>query len=268
MAIFRFSRKQLLIPYALFMLLFIVLPLVTLLYYAFTNKATGNISLANFARFFTDTAALTTLLNSILIGFLSTFFCILLGYPVAYILAKSNLKKKNVLLMLFIMPMWINFVLRINALKELLGMIAILGKANFFNAVLGMVYDFLPFMILPLYTTLTKIDKSYSEAAQDLGAGAIRTFFKVTFPLSMPGIVSGVTMVFMPTMTNYVITDTLGLGKVNIIGKMIESSFGQHNWNYGSAIALILLVIIFISTIVSGKFKDDANSQNRGAGLW
>ena len=264
----RFSRKQLIIPYSLFMVLFVVIPLLFIVYYAFTDGSTGGFTFGNFLKFFSNSTSLSTLIISIGIAILTTVVCLLIAYPIAYILARSNFKKKNVLLMLFVLPMWINFVLRINALREFLDLIGLLNKTHLFNTVLGMVYDFLPFMILPLYTTLIKMDKSLIEASADLGGNAFTTFTKVTLPLSMPGIVSGITMVFMPTMTNYVISDTLGLGHITIIGKLIEECFGSRNdWYLGSAIALVLLFIIFISMLFTGGFKDEENGA-RGAGIW
>lgn len=263
-----FSRKQLIIPYALFMVLFVALPLLFIVFYAFTDRTTSAFSLDNFIRFFTSSTSMSNLLISIGIAALTTLFCLLLAYPIAFILARSNMKKKHVLLMLFVLPMWINFVLRINALREFLGLTGMLGQANFFNTILGMVYDFFPFMVLPLYTTLIKMDKSLIEAATDLGAGPVTTFFKVTLPLSMPGIMSGVTMVFLPSMTNYVITDSLGLGQITIIGKLIEECFGTRNdWNLGSAISLVLLLIVFVTMLATGGFKEEENGS-RGAGIW
>jgi spermidine/putrescine transport system permease protein len=263
----RFSRSQLCIPYALFLALFVVLPLVIVFYFALTDKS-GNFSLANFSRFFFDPALISTMIVSMAIGAAATIICLLLGYPVAYILARSGWRRKNVLLLLLVMPMWINFVLRINALKEFMQLIGILGKYNFLNTVLGMVYDFLPFMILPLYTTLIKIDKSLLEASADLGATPSTTFLSVTLPLSTPGILSGITMVFMPTMTVYVISDALGLGHVVILGKQIEHYFGSgDNWNMGSTIALVLLLVIFASTFLSNRFKDE-ESEEKGRALW
>ena len=153
---FHFSRKQLCIPYALFLILFVIIPMLLILFYAFTETVDGMIrfSFANFVNFFTSTAKLSTLLMSFTVAILSTAICLVIAYPVAYILARSKLRRKSVLLMLFILPMWINFVLRITALRELLDLIGLLGTQNYLNTVIGMVYDFLPFMILPLYTTL------------------------------------------------------------------------------------------------------------------
>lgn len=259
----RFTRKTLGIPYAVFLLFFVIAPMLIIIFYAFTDK-NNQISFANFINFFSDPTKLSTIIYSFVIALITTIVCLLIAYPVAYILARSKMKKKYVILMLFITPMWINFVLRVNAIRELLNWIGLLGEANYFNTILGMVYDFLPFMILPLYTTLLKIDNSLYEASADLGGNAFITFTRVTIPLSMPGIMSGITMVFLPSMTNYVVSDMLGNSKVTIIGKFIETYFGS-DWHMGSMIALILLVIVFTSTILSGGFKSEDNV--RGANL-
>lgn len=263
------SRKNLALPYGLFLVLFVVFPLLLILFYAFTDNVTGAFTLNNFIGFFSSSSAISTLFLSFALAALTTALCLLIGYPVAYILSKSKASESSILLMLFIMPMWINFVLRASAMKELLTLLGMVSNENsFINTLIGMVYDFLPFMILPLYTTLIKLDKSVLEAASDLGANPATVFTKVTVPLSMPGIVSGITMVFMPTMTCYVISDTLGLGNVTIIGKMIEDNFGTaNNWNRGSAIAFILLLIIFMFMLVTGGFKNEEGSA-RGTGLW
>ena len=174
------------------------------------------------------------------------------------------------MLLLFILPMWINFVLRTAAMKELLYSIGMFKSNNlsFVNTLIGMVYDYLPFTILPIYTVLAKMDKSYEEASSDLGATKVQTFLKVTLPLSMPGIVSAITMVLLPTTTSYVISDTLGNGNITIIGKLIENQFStMFNWNMGSAIAMVLLVLIFITMFVSGKFSKESIAQTKG-GLW
>lgn len=267
----RFSRKQLCIPYALFLILFVVFPMLMILFYAFTGEgADGGLTFtfANFADFFTSRAKLSTLLMSITIAIISTAICLIIAYPLAYILARSNLKRKNVLLMIFIMPMWINFVLRITALRELLDLVGLLGTENYLNTIIGMVYDFLPFMLLPLYTTLEKLDKSYLEAAADLGGNKFTVFTSVTFPLSMPGVISGITMVFMPSMTNYVVSDTLSNFNITILGKLIDEYFTTYdNWHMGSMISIILLVIIFLTLLATGGFKED-KSNARGANLW
>lgn len=259
----RFSRKMLCIPYAVFLVFFVIVPMLVIFVYAFTDTQM-HISFGNFIKFFSDPTKLSTIVYSLVIAIVTTVATLLIAYPVAYFLARSSMKKKHVLLLLFVTPMWINFVLRINALRELLNAVQLLGNANYFNTIFGMVYDFLPFMILPLYTTMLKIDKSLYEASADLGGNAFTTFFRVTLPLSMPGVMSGITMVFLPSMTNYVVSDMLGNSKVTIIGKFIETYFGT-DWHMGSMIALILLVVVFLSTLLTGGFKAEENV--RGANL-
>ena len=205
----RFNRKQLCIPYAAFLILFVICPLLVIIYFAFTD-GTGQFTFDNLVNFFSNTNTLGTLLNSIAIAVVTTVVCLLIAYPVAYILARSKFKRKYVLLMLFVLPMWINFTLRITALKEILTAIeSNIAMYPFLNTVIGMTYDFLPFMILPLYTSLSKLDKSLTEAAEDLGANGFTVFMRVILPLSVPGIISGVTMVLLPSMTNYVVLDML-----------------------------------------------------------
>lgn len=259
-----FSRKYLSVPYGLFLILFVVLPFLLILYYAFTSKS-GNFSFENFVDFFSNPTSVSTLFISFIIAIITTGLCILIGYPVAYILSKMKAKKGFILLLLFIMPMWINFVLRAMAMKEVMTLLGIFAKSdayNFINTVIGMVYDFLPFMILPLYSILIKQDKSLIEASYDLGATKAQTFRKVVLPLSLPGIVSGSTMVFLPSMSAYVISDTFGNGKITIIGKLIEEQFGTGaNWNAGSAIAIILLIIMFACTFLCGGFNEESNAR-------
>ena len=262
----RFTRKNLAIPYAIFLLVFVVAPLFVLVYYAFTNGQ-GQFTLANLTGFFTDPNTLGTLCYSFAIAIVTTLVCLLIAYPTAYILAGSQLKQKSVLVMLFIMPMWINFSLRITALKEILTTIeGNLAMYPFFNAVIGMTYDFLPFMILPIYTTLSKMDRSLIEAAKDLGADEKAAFLKITLPLSVPGIVSGVTMVFLPTMTNYVVLDML-YNSTYIMGSLIGSYFAAYNWHGGSMIALILLAIICIFTLLTNGMEDEDSRAIGGARL-
>ena len=257
----RFSRKQLCIPYALFLILFVIAPLLVILYYAFTNGK-GRFSFANFVNFFTSTNTLGTLFYSFGLAIVVTVVCLLIAYPTAYVLAKSNLKKKYVLLMLFVLPMWINFTLRITALKEILSLLeGNISKYPFLNSVIGMTYDFLPFMLLPLYTSLQKMDKSLLEAASDLGANKASVFIKVTLPLSVPGIISGITMVLLPSMTNYVVLDML-YNSDYIMGSLIGSYFSAYDWHNGSMISLVLLVIIFLVTLATNRFSDkDANAR-------
>lgn len=261
---FGFSRRQLCIPYGVFLLCFVIIPLVLIVVYAFRGND-GGFTLDNFVKFFSSTTTISTLIISVLLALATTIVCVIIAYPLAYILARSNLNRGGTLLMLFIVPMWINFVLRAMAMKDLLTLTGIFGINNYLNVIIGMVYDYVPFMILPIYTVLTKMDKSLVEASLDLGASPLKTFTKVTLPLSMPGIASGITMVFMPTMTCYVISDTFGNGLITIIGKLIDEQFTAFsNWNFGSAMAMILLAIMLISMWVTGSFKSE---DTRGANL-
>ena len=276
----RFSRKLLAIPYGLFLAAFVVIPLLIIVYYAFTDdngifswdyvKYFFSEDGDNFFDFFTS-SNFNTIIRSLFIAFASTIICLLIAYPVAYIIAKSKIKNKSALLLMFIVPMWVNFVLRINALKELLDWIGIYNASdgwNIFNTILGMVYDFLPFMILPIYTTIIKIDKSYTEAAQDLGATGAKAFLKITLPLSKAGIMSGVSMVFLPSMTNYVVSNYLTEHNVKIIGKLIDDYFTNDLWHDGSFIALVLLVFMFLITWLTGGFEADEQTSARGTSLW
>lgn len=256
---FRLSRKCLCIPYAAFLLFFVIAPMLVIVFYAFTDK-NNHISFMNFVNFFSDGTKLTTIVYSVVVALITTVVCLLIAFPVAYILSRSKLRRKTVILLLFVTPMWINFVLRINAIRELMNWIGLLGEANYFNTVFGMVYDFLPFMILPLYTQISKIDPSLYEACSDLGGNAFTSFFRITLPLSLPGILSGITMVFLPSMTNYVVSDMLGNSKVTIIGKFIETYFGT-NWHMGSMIALILLIVVLLSSLFTGGFKEENNRR-------
>ncbi len=248
-------RSILGIPYFLFLIIFVTCPVLILLYYAFTNGA-GQFSMENFTLFFTDSKAIGTLIYSAVTAIVTTVVCLLIAYPVAYILAKGDFKRGNVLLMLFVMPMWINFTLRVTALKEVLTMIeGNLAFHPFLNTVIGMTYDFFPFMILPIYNTIAKIDHSYVEAALDLGAKHHRVFQRVILPLSVPGILSGITMVFLPAMTNYVVLDMM-YNSTYIMGSLVGSYFNMYDWNNGSVISMILLILILFSSMFAGEFSE------------
>ena len=274
-----FSRKWLAIPYAIFLAVFVLIPLLIILYYAFTNDD-GKFTFEYVKVFFTENQGLRgflhsenfkTILRSLFISLMSTLICLLIAYPVAYIIAKSKMKNKSVLLLLYIVPMWVNFVLRINALKELFVWLGIYNKSdtwNIINTIIGMVYDFLPFMILPIYTTIIKIDNCYLEAARDLGLTGPQAFLKVTLPLSKAGIASGVSMVFLPSMTNYVVSNYLTYRNVKIVGKLIDDYFSGDLWLDGSFIALLLLMFMFLITWLTGGFKADEQTEVRGTSLW
>ena len=276
----RFSRKLLAIPYGLFLAVFVLIPLFIIIYYAFTDDA-GKFTFEYVRVFFNENGEgfwgfftsynFKTIMQSLFISVMSTLLCLLIAYPVAYIIAKCQLKNKSVLLLLFIVPMWVNFVLRINALKELFVWLGIYNKSdtwNIVNTIIGMVYDFLPFMILPIYTTIIKIDKSYLEAAKDLGATPARAFVKVTLPLSKAGIMSGVSMVFLPSMTNYVVSNYLTNKNVKILGKLIDDYFTGDLWHDGAFLSLLLLLFMFLVTWLTGGFSEDEQANARGGSLW
>ncbi len=263
----RFKRKYLSIPYFLFMVFFVVVPLFLIIYYALSDES-GRISFVNLTKFFANKNKVGLLSISILIGALNTILCILIGYPVAMILAKKNRgkNKMSIMILLFIMPMWINFVLRTAATRDLLYWIGLDGGSHpYLATMIGMVYNYLPFTILPLYTTMLKMDKGLIEASYDLGANKFQTFIKTQIPLSMPGIISAAMMVFMPTMSSFVISDVMGERKIQLIGNTIQFNFDQMRWHEGSFIALIMLIIIGISILLTRKVEKEDNARG---GLW
>ncbi|MBR4167723.1 MAG: ABC transporter permease [Bacteroidales bacterium] len=243
------KRSNWALPYFIFLVLFVVLPLVLIVVYALQD-GNGGFTLSNVSRFFTDSDALSTFAVSIEVAVENTLICLLLGYPAAYILADRNLNKSAVTVILFILPMWINALMRTLATAELFNVFGFtLGKGTL---LFGMVYDYLPFMIYPIYNVLLKMDKSYSEAAADLGATPIQVFGKVTLPLSMPGISSGILMVFMPTVSTFAISEFLTNNKIKLFGTIIQENINSSMWNYGAALSLIMLVIIGLTTILLG----------------
>jgi ABC-type spermidine/putrescine transport system, permease component I len=223
---------------------------------------------------------LEVLKKSVQLAFISTIICLLLGYPVAYIISKAKLKYRNILILLFVIPMWMNFLLRTYAWLTLLGkngiinlMITKLGFQpldllyNDIAVLLGMVYNFYLFMVLPIFSILTKMDNSLIEASWDLGANRLKTFLKVTFPLSLPGVISGITMVFIPAVSTFVISSLLGGNKTYLIGNLIEQQFRYTgDWHFGSAMSIILMVFILISMALTSKF--DKGKEGEGGGLW
>ena len=253
----KFKRKYLSIPYVLFMVLFVIVPILFIIYYAFTNKG-GTFSFTNLTKFFSDSTNVNVLLISFVYAILNTIICLLIGYPIAMILANKKYNKSYVVVLLFIMPMWINFIIRTSATRDVLNWIGISTGANStVTTMIGLVYNYLPFVILPLYSTMLKMDKSQIEASHDLGANSFQTFFKVIIPMTMPGIVSAATMVFMPTLSSYVISDILSEYNVVLFGSYIDLYFNQSDWNFGSFMALIMLLLIGISVFVTRKFSKD-----------
>ncbi len=251
------KRSNWSIPYIVFLVLFVVLPLILIMVYAFQDGS-GHFSLQNITRFFSDGDAISTFGVSIEVAIENTLICLLLGYPAAYILADKKLNRSAVTIILFILPMWINALMRTLATAELFNMLGFtLGKGTL---LFGMAYDYLPFMIYPIYNILQKMDKSYAEAAQDLGATPVQVFTKVTLPLSMPGIISGVMMVFMPTVSTFAISEFLTNNKIKLFGTIIQENINSSMWNYGAALAFIMLIIIGITTL----FSDDSKSAAEG----
>lgn len=265
---FVLKRKYLSIPYGLFLALFVIVPLLLIIWYAFTNSD-GKPSFDALVSFFTSGSKWTVLLLSIFMGLQTTLLCLFIGYPVAYLLANKKFKVPSVLVVLFIMPMWINFVIRTGATRDLLDAIGLSGGQHpWFATLIGMVYNYLPFVILPLYTTMIKLDHSQMEAAADLGCNPVQVFFRNTLPQSIPGIISAVEMVFMPVMSSYVISDTLSEGKITLLGNYIYLDFTQGLWNEGSFMALIMLIIIAVATFATRKIRKEDEGTVRGGGLW
>ncbi|HKL72576.1 MAG TPA: ABC transporter permease [Candidatus Onthovivens sp.] len=258
---FRFQRKLLAIPYLLFLGLFVVLPIFFVAYYAFTDSS-GNFTLLALTNFFTSTNKLNVLLTSLTFSFINTVICLVIGYPIAYILSNKSYNKNGVIIILFIMPMWINFVLRTWATRDVLNWIGLGGGNNPYVATtIGLVYNFLPFVIMPLYNVMLKLDKSQIEAARDLGCNRVQTFTKSIFPQSIPGVVSAAMMVFMPTMSSYVISDVLSEGKIILFGNSIYLSFTNNLWNVGSFISLIMLVLVGVSMLLSRNYTEKVKEE-------
>lgn len=248
------------VPYLIFLIVFVLLPLLLVLVYAFQDSY-GHFTVANIAKFFSDSDAMGTFALSIEVAIENTLICILLGYPAAWILANRELNRSAVTVVLFILPMWINALMRTLATAELFNMLGIsLGKGTL---LFGMAYDYLPFMIYPIYNVLNKMDKSYAEAARDLGARPWQVFWKVIVPLSMPGVTSGILMVFMPTVSTFAISEFLTNNKIKLFGTIIQENINSSMWNYGAALALIMLIIIGISSLFTDSRKDAEEGASR-----
>ncbi len=269
-------------PYILWMAVFIVVPLVLILLFSLTTGEEGianlKFTLDNFKRFL-DPKYIDILWISVKLALKSTAITLLLGYPLAMIISREKPNKRNTKILLLVIPMWMNFLLRTYA------WLTLLGKNGFINylvtklgfeplnliyndraVLLGMVYNFLPFMVLPIYSVLIKIDKGLIEAAEDLGADKLKVFLKVVFPLSIPGIITGITMVFMPAVSTFVISRLLGGGQYLLIGNLVEQQFlWVGDWNFGSAISIIMMAFILLTMAITNKF--DAEKEGGGR-LW
>lgn len=265
-------------PYIIWSILFIVVPIFLVLYFSIIDS-NGNLTASNYTKLF-NSLYMLVFLNSIKLALISTAICLILGYPVAYIISKSRSKTRNILMLFLVIPMWMNFLLRTYAWMSILGkngiintIITTLGfpavDIMYTDAavILGMIYNFLPFMIIPIYTVLIKIDKDVIKAAGDLGANKLTVFKRIILPLSIPGVMSGITMVFMPAVSTFVISQLLGGGQFMLIGNLIESEFTTvGDWYFGSALSILMMIIILLSMAVLTRFdKDDVKGGGR---LW
>lgn len=252
------KRSAFAFPYLALSVVFVIVPLFIMLYYAFTDGATGGVTGSNFVHFFMRPNIMAVMGKSFLVALITTVSCFLLAYPLALALASSALNKKFVLVMLFVLPMWINSLLRTYAVKIVLFMLNISNA--WVSVTVGMVYDFFPFMLLPLYSVVSGMDRSLIEASQDLGASPLATLFKVRLPLSLPGIVSGVLMVFMPTVSTFAISDVLGDTSTYMFGNIINQWFANSGgWNIGSAYSFMLLVLIALTVFIANKISKGRN---------
>ena len=279
MKAYKASKNPFVYIYAVWSIVFVLLPLVILLGNSVlvTTGGESHFSMANFARVL-DPLYLKVIWRSLKLALLTTLICLILGYPMAMILAKSGFSKGSIMVILLIIPMWMNFLARTYAWMSLLDGAGILS--TFLKSlglpglnvlytegavILGMVYNFLPFMILPIYSVLIKIDHSLIEAAEDLGAAPMKVFSKITLPLSVSGVITGITMVFLPAVSTFVISRLLGGGKVNMVGNLIETQFlTSSDWGFGSALSVVVMVLILISMFIMNRFGDD----EQGGGLF
>ena len=269
-------RGSLCMPYAIFMFLFVIFPLALIVFYAFTD-ASGHFSFSNWHLVFTDATNWKIIGVTFLISSVTTIICLIIAYPIAYLLSNSKYNKNKILVYIFLLPMWINFVIRtiglkalVNGVSDALFGIKLTSDHPYVAIIIGMVYDYLPFAILPLYNQMLKLDKSQIEAAADLGANPFFVFTKTIIPMTIPGIVSAATMTFMPTMSSYVIANKMSENTTKIIGNVIEFWFGESstaNSNHiGSVLSMTMLIIIGISIILEKLI--DKKDESRKAGIW
>lgn len=261
------KSKRVALPYVIWALLFILGPILITLFYAFGQD---QFTLANIQKAFSG-EYFAIFLRSILTALIVTGICLLLGYPAAYTVSRMKAQTARLVIVLLVLPMWINFLLRTYAwrmllddnglINQLLLAIGIPAQQLLYTqgaVIMGLTYDFLPFMILPIYTALQKIDGSLLEASRDLGANRIKTFTRVIFPLSLPGIITGIVMVFMPAITTFVVTELLGGGKYNMYGDLITEQFLQtRDWNFGSALAVVMFLLMAVSMVIIRRIDKD-----------
>lgn len=277
--------KKLVSPYCFWLFVLTIVPMMLIAFYAFTSKGTEittfQFTLDNFFKFM-DPIFLSVLMRSLVLGILTTMICFLIGYPIAYMIAKCKESTQTLLILLITIPTWINLLMRtyawmsilsnngiINNLLQSMGLGRIHMMYTDFAVVIGMVYNFLPFMILPIHTSLTNMDQSLTEASMDLGASRVQTFFKVTFRLSLSGVLTGITMVFLPAISAFVIPKMLGGGQYSLIGNFIEQQFiTVGNWHFGSAVSLVLatIVIVLMALIYKAEKRTNVSSEDEEGG--
>lgn len=268
------NKKKLLgTPYFIWSAMFIVIPLCMVFYYGLTDKS-GAFTLENITAIASPEHS-KALFLALVLSLIATVICLLLAYPLAMILCRMNVNQHSFIVLLFILPMWMNFLLRTLAWQTLLEKTGVINSVltflglpalNIINTpyaiILGMVYNFLPFMVLPIYNSLSKIDQSVINAARDLGANNVQVFTKITLPLTVPGIISGITMVFIPALTTFVISKLLGGSKVLLIGNVVEEEFTQaSNWHLGSGLSIVLMIFIIINMVLSAIFDKDGEGS-------
>lgn len=272
------NKKHLAYPYLIWTAIFVLIPLVLIVYFSFRTEGPNGVvfSLDSYKRFF-DPLYMEVLYRSVKLAFITTVICVVFAYPLAMILNSKDVSNKNIVLLLVILPMWMNSLMRtyawmvllenkgiINSILESLGLQTYQFLYGEGGIIFGMIYNFFPFMVLPIYNSLAKIDNSLIEASYDLGASKARTFRKIILPLSMPGVVTGIIMVFMPSLTTFVISRLLGGGKVVLIGNLIEEQFTRtRDWAFGSALSMILMIIILVTI----GFMSKNDTMDKGGGI-
>ena len=270
------SKKYFSFPYLIWMIGFTIIPLALIFVYGVTDRQ-GHFTFNNITAI-TESVHYNALILALLLALAATLICLFMAYPLSMILCNMSVNQNSIVVFLFILPMWMNFLLRTMAWQTLLSKNGVINSVlsffglpefNIMNTsyaiILGMVYNFLPFMVLPIYNSLVKIDPQIIDAARDLGANKWSTFQKIILPISLPGVISGITMVFVPALTTFVISDLLGGGKIQLIGNIIEQEFKQgSNWNLGSGLSIVLMLFVFVSM----AFTTNLDEEEAGGGTW
>ena len=251
-------RRNWTIPYVLFLIVFVLVPMALIVLFAFSSNE-GEFTFSNFRKFWMQPEALNTFIFSVGIAMITTVLCLILGYPAAYLLSRMENKRAKLLVILFILPMWINFLIRTLATVALFDFLGLpLGEGAL---LFGMVYNFLPFMIYPIYNILQKTDQSLIEASQDLGANPRQVFFRTTLPLSYPGIASGIMMVFMPVISTFAIAELLTINNIKLFGTTLQENIYNGMWNYGAALSLVMLILIGITSLLNNEGSSKAAEE-------